>query len=179
MGNRLASFILSLIVLIALCGYATNEAASIGERELKLKAGFVVRFLSYVKKGNDESLRSICVYGDDSVRVAFEPALKSKTSRPNLSLLHNPISPLKCEVVFISEHYEGSLASILRSARGNPILTIGDGQEFLRQGGMIRFFEKERKLKFEVNLSAATREGLFISSQLLRLALMYKEEHED
>jgi hypothetical protein len=53
---------------------------------------------------------------------------------------------------------------------GSYILTIGDTKGFGESGVMINFLTKENKVRFEINLAAARRAGLKISSKLLSLA---------
>jgi preprotein translocase subunit Sec61beta len=50
------------------------------------------------------------------------------------------------------------------------VLTVGESEAFARQGGMIRFFEEDNRLRFEINPTAAEKVGLRISSKLLKLA---------
>jgi hypothetical protein len=46
-------------------------------------------------------------------------------------------------------------------------LTVSDMPDFINNGGMIQFVLKDNKARFEVNLVAAEKAGLTISSQLL------------
>lgn len=50
------------------------------------------------------------------------------------------------------------------------ILTISDIDTFATDGGIIRFVPQPDKLAIEINLSAAKKQGIEISSQLLKLA---------
>ena len=58
---------------------------------------------------------------------------------------------------------------MIRKLRGQNILTVSDSVDFLQQGGMIRFFNNEGKVKLEVNLESVKSANLVISSKLLRL----------
>jgi iron complex outermembrane receptor protein len=49
-------------------------------------------------------------------------------------------------------------------------LTVGESDEFVRHGGMIGFCLEENKIRFDINLKAAQRGNLKISSRLLLLA---------
>ncbi len=50
------------------------------------------------------------------------------------------------------------------------VLTISDIDTFATDGGIIRFVPQPDKLSIEINLSAAKKQGIEISSQLLKLA---------
>ncbi len=51
-----------------------------------------------------------------------------------------------------------------------PTLTVGETSGFLTQGGMIRFFLENNRVRFSINQTIAESAGLQISSRLLRLA---------
>jgi hypothetical protein len=52
-----------------------------------------------------------------------------------------------------------------------PTLTVGDYPEFLNEGGVVYLRMVGGRVRFEVNVAAARRSGLHLSSQLLRLAM--------
>lgn len=57
-------------------------------------------------------------------------------------------------------------------------LTISDIEGFAERGGVIGFIALENKIHFAINVDAAERMGLKISSQLLRLAKIVKDEEK-
>jgi preprotein translocase subunit Sec61beta len=59
---------------------------------------------------------------------------------------------------------------IITAARNLPILTVGEPEDFINAGGMIRFTESGHRIKFQINPDAAERASLKVSSRLLRLA---------
>ena len=75
-----------------------------------------------------------------------------------------------CHIVFVDETASGWLSSFIGEDGKSTVLTVGDSPEFTKMGGVIRLFEKGRKLGIEVNVDAADRAQLKISSKLLRLA---------
>lgn len=50
------------------------------------------------------------------------------------------------------------------------MLTVGEDGVFTQCGGIINFVKEDNRVRFEVNVSAAERAGLKISSRLLALA---------
>ena len=54
--------------------------------------------------------------------------------------------------------------------RGANVLTVGESDSFISLGGMINLAMKDNKIRPEVNLAAAERAHLQISSKLLRIA---------
>jgi len=55
-------------------------------------------------------------------------------------------------------------------------LTVGETEGFAVLGGIINLMVEGNKLHFEVNLNAAERAGLKISSKLLSMARIVKEQ---
>jgi hypothetical protein len=53
---------------------------------------------------------------------------------------------------------------------GPGVLTVGEGETFTREGGMIGLVIDNRRVRFDVNQTAAERAGLKISSKLLSVA---------
>ena len=58
----------------------------------------------------------------------------------------------------------------MQRVRG-PVLTVGETTQFLRDGGMVRFFVEDNNVRFQINQKNAEAAGLKISSQLLMLAV--------
>ena len=75
-----------------------------------------------------------------------------------------------CHILFISRSESSRLDEILKALDGTATLTVGEDEEFVRRGGIIRFFTQESKIRFEINLDAAEYEGLRLSSRLLQVA---------
>ncbi len=76
----------------------------------------------------------------------------------------------KCHLLFICDSQKNYFKEIIETVKDCNVLTVGETGNFLEFGGIITFVMKAEKLTFEVNLIAAKREGLQISSQVLRLA---------
>jgi hypothetical protein len=51
---------------------------------------------------------------------------------------------------------------------------VSEVEDFLEQGGAVQFVPDGNKVRFEINLGAARRSGLNISSKLLSLARAVK-----
>jgi hypothetical protein len=64
------------------------------------------------------------------------------------------------------------VAAVQKSA----VLTVSDLPGFTGNGGMIQFMLRENKVRFEVNLTAAEKAGLTLSSQLLKVATDVRKE---
>jgi hypothetical protein len=81
-------------------------------------------------------------------------------------------------VLFFATQDTAVVEKVLGLARGLSILSIGEIDGFIALGGIINFFEESNRLRFEINLDAARREGLKMSSQLLRSAQIVEKGGE-
>lgn len=50
------------------------------------------------------------------------------------------------------------------------VLTVGETDQFAAHGGVIQLILRDKQVRFEINVDAASQEGLKISSKLLALA---------
>ena len=81
--------------------------------------------------------------------------------------------PGDCQVLFLNGENQRAIAAILKKVKDQPVLTIGNSPDFLRMGGVINLVESGSRLKLQVNVCAARKAGLTISSKLLKLSDIY------
>ena len=81
-----------------------------------------------------------------------------------------------CHILFVSSSETERLEEALAKAKGSHALVVGDTTGFARSGAAVNFVIVRRKVRFEINPDAAKRAGLKISSKLLRLAIIVKED---
>lgn len=74
------------------------------------------------------------------------------------------------QVVVIGTKEGSKLSEILSRVPAGPVLTIGEGEGFLKRGVIINFFEQSNRLRFEVSQESAERRKLVLGSQILRFA---------
>ena len=75
-----------------------------------------------------------------------------------------------CHVLFVSASEEDRLVPILDAVSGLPVLTVADIDKFASAGGIVGLTEVDDRSRLEVNIGAANRAGVKLSSKLLRLA---------
>ena len=66
------------------------------------------------------------------------------------------------------------MRQILNKASAWPILTVGEDAAFAQNGGIINFVPKNGNVRLEIDLFAAKKAGLTISSRLLAVADVVK-----
>jgi len=82
--------------------------------------------------------------------------------------------PKACHIVFVPASERKQTEKLLAALKGSSTLTVGETQGFADLGGIINLTLDQNKLRFEVNLDAATQTQLKISSKLLALAKIVK-----
>jgi hypothetical protein len=73
-------------------------------------------------------------------------------------------------VLFINSAQDRQERRILEALKGIAILTVGESEDFLDNGGIICFVMHEDRVQFEISHKAAIEAGLRVSSRLLGVA---------
>jgi len=176
---RFMSLTLTLLLLFSTADGQNRREFS----EYEVKAAFLFSFIKFVDWPSnafddaDEPL-IIGIVGKDPFGSTLDAIVAGKTiknRRLTIRRFRDASRIGRCHVLFVGSSARTSTARILRSIRNRHILTVGDAKHFARQGGMINFFTRNRRVRFQINLSAVEKSGLKISSRLLRLADIIKE----
>ncbi len=148
----------------------------------RIKAAFLYHFAQF-STWPEEALGDVatpirlCILAKDPFGDALKQ-LRGRTvhNRP-LEIRHLPAgaSARECHVVFMGPMPEWMLQASLAPLKNRPVLTVGEGEDFLKQGGIVRLVEEKNRIQFEINITAARRAGLQLSARLLRLARIYEE----
>ncbi len=139
--------------------------------EYDVKAAFVLNFAKFVEWPDTNSSEpfSICTLGEDPFGAALDRIVAGETIN-NRKVVVRRLRKWQqpCDVVFFSNS-ERDTPSILREI-GSGVLTVGESPDFLRHGGMINFVIADRRVRFDVNRTAAENASVKISSRLLGVA---------
>jgi len=153
---------------------ADTPAAS----EAQVKAVFLFNFAKYVDWPgaafpSATAPITIGVIGTDMVGENLRHYVEGKTVNGRLFVVKHlaPDSELTgCQILFISDSEASRMRGILEKASVLPILTVGEDEAFTRNGGIIDFVLKNGNVRLVIDLAAAQKAGLTISSRLLAVA---------
>jgi hypothetical protein len=153
---------------------ARLSAAPVSEYDVK--AAYLFNFLQFVTWpgsafDSPTAPVRVCIVG----RNPFGDVLRAVTrneivgGRPIEIAEAKEDEPLRrCQVAFIPA---GSNASgALRVLSSLPVVTVGESDDFLAAGGVIRFAVVDQRVRFDINLKQATQRGVTLSSRLLQVA---------
>lgn len=116
----------------------------------------------------------ICVLGQDPFGQVLDRTVAGETvnGRPvQEKRITRPQDVTGCSILYISSSESGRLSKLLSAIQEAPVLTVSDIPDFVQQGGMIQFVLREGRVRFEVNLAPAQKNGLAMSSELLKVAV--------
>lgn len=162
-----------LCLLTPLRAHAQSNSAA-----YQLKAAFIFHFAQLVDwpavaLGAENSPLILCTVGEDSLGGILEATVEGKQigTRP-LAVRHlqGKETPTGCHILYIVGQDKKRVAPVLASLKNAPILTVGETDDFVQQGGMIGFCLQDNKIRFDINLNGAQHANLKISSRLLLLA---------
>ncbi len=141
-----------------------------------MKAVFLFHFAELVEwpaGAAGTSNFALCMLGDDPFQGQLESTLDGRSIGTRLiRVLHlkQEGEVRNCQVLFISNSEDRHLPKIIGDLGNSAVMTVGEADDFIEGGGMIRFVLDQDKVRFEINLKASDPAGLKFSSRLLLLA---------
>jgi hypothetical protein len=164
-------FVFALFILLSSVLYSQT----VDEYTLKaIWIGKFTHFIDWPEKTNSENpYFYIGVFNQDSFQGKLDIIYSnySLNNKPVKIKYINNIDSIKfVNLCFISENNEKNMAKILRIARENNVLLIGDSKGYAEQGVHINFYTIENQIRFEINESAMRESGFFVSYRLLNIA---------
>lgn len=180
-GLRLSnSLCLCTGILAALLVFWRPAAAGFGQgeermhsREYDVKAAFLLNFTKFIEWPPPEQPDRpfmICIFGEDPFAGVLDKLVSGETVNGRKLVVSRvgEERPAGCQIVFM-DHAAKEVRRVL-SSLGPGVLTVGEGDEFLHQGGMIAFIIEDRHVRFDINQKAAGTAALKFSSKLLSVA---------
>ena len=176
---------LMLMLSLALSLILSSSATAQRGAELdRLKAAFIFQFTNFVEWPDDafedeSSPFVIGIVGNDAVKNILEAAVRDKLiggRKASVRSFSSTSDLSSCQIVFVDESEARRAPDIVDRYADQPILTIGDSDKFTKLGGVIRLYQEARKLRIEINIDAAERAKLKISSKLLSLSRVVHDD---
>jgi hypothetical protein len=168
-----------LLVFIILAGPPCSLSAQVQPiDEYRVKAVFLLNFARFVEwpvqafKTAHEPI-GICVLGENPFDSALREAVRGKTAATRtlaLRQIYTAKEASGCHILFMAASTRKGARAVLAELKGHSILTVGEAEDFIAAGGLVRFKLKGASVRFEIDADAAARANLRISSKLLSLA---------
>jgi hypothetical protein len=163
--------LIALVMLGLSPGAAADEVPEYG-----VKAAFLLNFTKFAEWppaafAAPRAAIEICILGKDPFGRVLDDVVQGEivSDHPvTVSRITEPPAPQTCQVLFIDSDLK-DLPKVLRAVP-QGVLTVSEGDRFIRQGGMISFVLDSRRVRFVVNATAAENGAVKLSSQLLSVA---------
>ncbi len=169
-----STFITCYLYLVAFIPTSALASDDVVSREYKIKAAYLYNLIKFINWPASKLLSStttnICVYRANP----FDGHLNKLSSRKakgreiTINYLKADDDRSNCHILFIPNAHADEIQLIEQSDQS--ILTVGENQSFLTDGGLISLVVANNNVQFQINLTKAKQLGFEISGNLLEIA---------
>lgn len=164
----------SVACCISVCADSLQSSPS----QAQIAAAFVFNFAKFTEWpqqvfADSATPLNVCFLGGDDVRISFQEISAGKAVNGRPILVRNVKSAgevFDCRVVYMDSANSALFPGVMKNARQRCGLVIGTSDDFLARGGIIKLLVENNRMKFDVNVGAAGRAKIRLSSKLLALA---------
>jgi hypothetical protein len=158
---------------------AVFEAPAFAQATLEndVKATFLYNFTKFIEwppsPGSEGTPFRLCVLADPEFTRAVDRTIAGESVGGRRLERIEPASVddvRRCAILYVGPTQLTRASRFLMAARQLPVLTVGEGSQFLDQGGAIGFVLENNRVRFDISNTAVQRSGLKASSKLLRVA---------
>jgi hypothetical protein len=168
---------LALLAVLGPRPAAAQDTSTVLER--RVKAAFLVKFPDYVEWPDGSFARPdapfvIGVAGDEALVQELAQAVREKAldGRPlQVRSLKAGASLAGVHLLYVARDDTARVMQSLGTAAGQHMLLVTEVEGALQQGSVINFVMSGGRVKFEISLESASRQGLRLSSRLLSVAI--------
>lgn len=177
-----------LLLLTLLCSHSvsSNQYDDTDIAEYQVKALFLYNFANFVEwpetafNGGSEDLK-LCLYGNVPFGIFLDEVNGTLIGSRVLTIKRaSSLVEIKngCQILFVGDDKKVILPKFWAEIKYLYVLSIGEEKDFAKKGGIINIMRTTDQVQFEVNISNALENGLFISSDLLSLARKIRENSQ-
>jgi len=167
-----------LTAAIATAPVHAADPSTASSLEQQVKIAFLYNFAKFVEWPAESFADAgapliVGVLGSDAFCLELERGMEGRSvgTRPIVVRRLAGIDEARSvQILFIGAAADALVDRTLLALRAVPVLTVGDMPRFAARGGIINFTLEDNKVRFEINVDAARRAGLKISSKLLNVA---------
>jgi hypothetical protein len=163
----------AVLAAVALVGHGTLAAQA--QSEVSVTAALLYNFAKFTEWPalSAGAPIAICVAADEVMAGAVAATVKGQQINGHPLTVSQPADAAAwhlCQILFIADAEARRLADALARIRTAPVLTVSDRRMFANSGGIIELYVEKGKMAFAINVDAAERAELRLSSRLLGVA---------
>ena len=150
-----------------------------------LKAAFLYNFAKFTEWPADvlapAQRLSLCVVGDDAVADAIEQVIKGRAVEGHklvVQIVKADGFLRSCHLLFVGGRDAKRSSQILDTLKGSTVFSVGESDKFAESGGVAQLILENDRMRFAVNVASVRRARLNVSSKLLTLATIVKDEYD-
>ena len=117
----------------------------------------------------------IGIIGNDPYGIDLEKTIEGKQIKNRKFIIrhYQSLENLSsCHILFIGADIRAWRSQIFNRIKNKCILTVGDDNHFVKEGGMINFVIQKKRIRFEINREAVKQSRLKMSTKLLKMAVI-------
>jgi YfiR/HmsC-like len=164
-------------IVSAVNGAAPPAVADASYSEDAVKAAYLYRFAGYIDWPADalaETPFTIAVFGAPGVASELQRLLPAHPINKGIAQVRQ-IKRVQdvgsAQILFVGSGHAEVLRTLNSSAAHPSILVVTDEEGGLNSGSVLNFLTIDRRVRFEISVTAAERSKLKISSDLLSVAV--------
>ncbi len=166
---------------LALCvSTLSGQPRGVSEQELRAAAlNQLVQFARWPAETmkNDQQPFIIGIYGEDPFGSIIDDLTRGENVNGHAILVQRVFTieeAEKCHVLYVAGANRRSADHVIHAVATKGVLTVTDDEAVVDEGAVIGLTLRNHRIHLLVNLEAARRDGLTLSSKLLRLAEIVK-----
>jgi len=167
------------LLLLSVMMAAVAAEDDVSSRDHLMKAATIYKFAHYIHWPEDrggqsgKGALSICLLGGD----LYDGALAALQDTGSVVVRQvDGISHLPgCDILVIGTSEQARLEQVLEELQGHSIVTVSEIDRFTDRGGMIRLYDKNNRIRFDINLRAAREAELRFDLRLVRLSVTVRD----
>ena len=181
--SHLPHVVITALLVLALTWTPWGGAIASSDRpprspEYVIKAAYLYNFAMFVEWPTDAFATAasplvICVVGADPFGWALERTVEGKRINKRRIVIERVQSiqdARQCHIVFVGVDGDTRMSEFSTRLSSQSVLLVGESDNVLTQGATINFTVRDNKVRYDINLDAAKRARLTVSSKLLNLA---------
>ena len=161
-----------LVVIFSAFSFVNGMAQS-----YKMHTVFIFSFTRYIQwpDAYNGGEFEILVLGDSPIVDELKSMAQVKKVGDRaikVTKINNVSEIRKCNILFIPTAKSPQIVEVLAKIATQSILVVTEDQGLGAKGSNVNFVTKDGKLAFELNQGATTKQGLKVSNELSRLAIL-------
>lgn len=143
----------------------------------KMHSVFIYSFTRYVQwpEAYNQGDFEIIVLGDSPILEELKAMAQAKKVGDRvikITKIKEASEIRKCNILFVPTAKSAQIADVMEKVNTQSILVVTEEPGLGQKGSDINFIIKDGKLAFELNQSSVNKQGLKVSNELSRLAIL-------